>query len=59
MTRKQFDAKVRGFIWIAKKEIGVDLGAKYVEEEIIKFYAQHRYIPRLYVNMKTRSFGMQ
>lgn len=57
MTRKQFDNKVRGFIWLVKKDRGIDLGEKYVKESIYEFYGKHRYIPRLYV--KGTTFGMQ
>ena len=57
MTRKQFDNKVRGFIWLVKRERGVDLGEKYVKESIYEFYGKNRYIPRLFV--KGTTFGMQ
>lgn len=56
MTRKQFDNKVRGFIWLVKKKKGIDLGQRYVEDSIYEFYAVHRKIPRLFI--KGTTFGM-
>jgi hypothetical protein len=50
MTRKQFDNKVRGFIWLVKKNKGVELNQRYVEDAIFDFYSVYRQIPRLGVN---------
>lgn len=51
MTRKQFDNKVRGFIWYVgqppPKGKGLDIHPREVEEAIIDFYAVYRKIPRL------------
>jgi len=59
ITRKDFVSKISGFVYLTKMETGVDLGCKYVEDEVIGFYARYRYIPQLYVNRKTGSFGMK
>lgn len=56
MTRKQFDNKVRGFIWLCMQQKGVDLGEKFVKDSIYEFYGEHRAIPRLY--LKGTTFGM-
>lgn len=56
MTRKQFNNKVNGFIWLVKRERGIDLGGKFVAESIYEFYGQYRVIPRLYI--KGTTFGM-
>lgn len=57
MTQKQFNNKIRGFIWLVKRERGVDLGEKYVKNAVYDFYGKNRYIPRLFVRGTT--LGMQ
>lgn len=56
MTRKQFDARINAFIWLARRHKKIELNFRYIELSIYEFYGIHRKFPRMFV--KGGSFGL-